>query len=295
MNCGFDCSDVSQLRLEELLGIVAVTTFLVGFSTVRLQSSLQDWRQERTRVTDRLLQQNEGEDLLPEPVTLEHLAADEKPMKIGALTWATSLLTLGTVTVSVIFTAGNLWGDQAHETFQVVQGIHFLIWGLSCIDIGRTMRISALELERSTNKRFEDLEKRVREWLKNPSDSAAAKSALDGCDAIDRVIPDWCWLALVRSEIYDFQGNKEQKLKYEQSLHRLQTFANERRESDDYSNIAFIWSSYLIRPVRASLAIRESDVKRIRSFNVRRADVGDEDLMAQLALHCVKRKINIKG
>lgn len=280
-----------SLNITELLGVVAVTTFLIGFSTVRLQSSLQDWRQERSRITDRLLQQNAGEDLLPEPVTLRWLGIDQRPLAIGILTWASSILTLGTLIVSVILTSDALWGSNAQAAYQVVQVVHFFVCLLGVIDILNTQRTSKIEINKSPTKAFLKLEGCLKAWLGPEGNrSVAGNAVIDSCKTIDSAIPDWCWLALVRSEIYDFEGNKKAKLHFEQSLRRLRNFSDKRRDTDDYSNTAFIWSSYLVDPITASQTIRQSDIVRVQKFSESRAEAGSPDLMAQLALHCIKRK-----
>lgn len=280
-----------SLSIEELLGVVAITTFLIGFSTVRLQSSLQDWRQERSRITDRLLQQNAGEDLLPEPVTLRWLAIDQRPLEIGILTWSSSILTLATFVVSVILTSDALWGSNAQAAYQVMQVGHFFVWLLGVIDILKTQRTSAIEIKKSPSKAFINLEGCLKAWLDSEGNrSVAGNSVIDCCKTIDSAIPDWCWLALVRSEIYDFANNEKEVLRFEQSLRRLRNFSDKRRDTDDYSNTAFIWSSYLVDPITASQTIRQSDIVRVKNFSESRADAGSPDLMAKLALHCIKRK-----
>ena len=70
-----------KLSLEELLGIVAITTFLIGFSSVRLQSNLEYWKESASRLINRVLEQNANDDLLPLPTNFNQYETDKEKFK----------------------------------------------------------------------------------------------------------------------------------------------------------------------------------------------------------------------
>lgn len=290
-----------KVNPEELLGIVAVTTFLVGFSTVRLQSSLQEWREVGRRVLDRLFQQNAGEDLLPIPTTLEYLGStSDSNFKIDSVTWLCMITSIATFSVSVGLTIDELAGGENSSTYQLLQGLHFFILLIGVTDLARIRRTTSSERDRSPSNRYKDLEQSVDDWFSQP-DEANATAVLSACDSLDQIIPEWCWLSLIRAEVARSQGRSFTR--YKQSVSRIKRFSRlsyARQEDDDlYSTIAYVWASYLLEDNEASCNVTLAEIQAIATFcreisqdeaNSSATDVGDGDMMSRLALNCVAQK-----
>ena len=117
-----------ELSMEELLGIVAVTTFLVGFSSVRLQSNLEYWKESASRLINRVLEQNANDDLLPLPTNFYQYKMDkEKFQPRDKAAQMTSVLTWSNFGISsyLIYMHWR-YGEQISDLV-LIQIIHFLI------------------------------------------------------------------------------------------------------------------------------------------------------------------------
>lgn len=284
---------------EELLGIVAVTTFLVGFSTVRLQSSLQEWREVGRRVLERLLQQNAGEDLLPIPTTLEHLGStSDSDFEIDSVTWLCMITSIATFSVSVGLTVDELTGGEDSSTYQLLLGLHFFILLIGVTDLVRIRRTTNSERDRSPSNRYKDLEQSISDWLSQP-DEVNETSVLSACDSLDEIIPEWCWLSLIRSEVAQSQGRSFTR--YKQSVSRIRRYsksANTKQNDDQYSTIAYVWTSYLLDDNDASHYVTLADIESIAKFSCEisqdeatrsGADDVHGDMMSRLTLNCIAR------
>lgn len=200
---------------EVLIGVMAVTTFLVGFSTVRMQASLQEWRERGERITNRLLEQNAGEDLLPLPTTLQNLTGATQKLKIDVVTWLTLLATLVSFIAfdnlhSEIAVPVRLYGD---ETFlRWLDWLFFLITFIAVADVIAVKYKAWKELRRTPLRIFSLLELELLKWSRQTYSSIQAPavelvgsgSTLQRCDDFDRVIPDWCWILLIRYEVQKY-------------------------------------------------------------------------------------------
>lgn len=203
---------------EVLIGVMAVTTFLVGFSTVRMQASLQEWRERGERITSRLLEQNAGEDLLPLPTTLQHLTGGTEKLKIDVVTWLTLLATLVSFIAfdnlhSEIAISLPLNGD---DTFLLwLDRLFFLITFIAGADVIVVKYKAWKELRRTPLRIYSLLELELLKWSRQTysrsqepiSELVGSGFTLQRCDDFDRVIPDWCWISLIRYDVQKYYEN----------------------------------------------------------------------------------------
>jgi len=264
----------------DLLGLVAVSTFLVGFSTVRLQSSLQEWRGMNNRVVDRLLEQNAGQDLLPVPITLEHLGGSPNhELKIDEVTWMCFFISLITLWISILRSPNvTSWDVSTWSQFHLIQIIHVMICAVGLVDMVAVAVTRWKDLAQSPSALYLRLELTIEQWLKAPDNteekSSARRHVEEACRDIDNLIPGWCWLSLIREEV---------NLTHEDGIHshrenvsRVRALAKRTmasNDSDQYSMIGFVWSSYLLDGAKASEAVRLRDIQSISDFNQKAGDL----------------------
>lgn len=205
-----------NLTFEVLLGVVAVTTFLVGFSTVRVQASLQEWRERGERIVSRLLEQNAGQDLLPLPSTLRTLTGAGKKMTIDVITWLTLI---STVVSFFIFLQLFFELQEGASSFESM----FLEWLLfllvlivlvGFLDVILVKYKSSKELRRTPSRIFSQLEQELLNWARNPDKISYWRLGVisNKCQEFEQVIPDWCWISLIRYDIqqhFDLAGRRD--------------------------------------------------------------------------------------
>lgn len=276
-----------DLQLQDLLGMVAITTFLVGFSTVRVQASLSEWRGEGARILDRLLEQNSGDDLLPIPTTLQQLTGTRQlGLRLDGVTWLTAGITLISLASSTVIYRDQLFTSTDNRSAQQIQAVHLLIVALGVMDVARVRYVKVRELRRSAASRYDELRQAAIAWLHEGS-STNEKVLLQTCDGIDGLIPGWCWLTLIRFEVLDSTGKDTESLR--QSVARVEHLASAMQAVDDYSKVAYVWSNYLLDPTKASQLITLSDIKHVCKFYERLANSGNVDIMAAMTLQRVQR------
>lgn len=209
-----------NLTFEVLLGVMTVTTFLVGFSTVRVQASLQEWRERGERIVSRLLEQNAGQDLLPLPSTLRTLTGAGKKMTIDVITWLTLI---STVVSFFIFLQLFFELQEGASSFESM----FLEWLLfllvlivlvGFLDIILVKYKSSKELRRTPSRIFFQLEQELLNWARNPDKISYWRLGVisNKCQEFEQVIPDWCWISLIRYDIqqhFDLAGRRDDTTK----------------------------------------------------------------------------------
>ena len=149
-----------ELSLEELLGIVAVTTFLVGFSSVRLQSNLEYWKESASRLINRVLEQNANDDLLPLPTNFNQYETDKEKFKPhDRAAQMTSVLTWSNFGISsyLIYMDWRYGGQIA--ALVLIQIIHLLIVLASSFEPYFAERTSKKYTKRQPFERYEELSK----------------------------------------------------------------------------------------------------------------------------------------
>jgi hypothetical protein len=324
---------------EVLIGVMAVTTFLVGFSTVRMQASLQEWRERGERITSRLLEQNAGEDLLPLPTTLQNLTGVTQKLKIDVVTWLTLLATLVSFIAfdylhsEIAFLVG-LYGDETFLTY--LNWLFFLITFIAVADVIAVKYKAWKELRRTPLRIYSLLEVELLKWSRQTYSSSQEPAAklvgsgftLQRCDDFDRVIPDWCWISLIRYDVQryyqdwptqywkahagpvqvngldvafhppwrkliffllalpdDTEINFNLKPLIAQMM-RLRRTAEKFKSDDDYSLIAYVWSSFLLDD---DAGVSEQDLVKVNDFRLL-----TDDTFAELALRCAARTLVAK-
>ena len=297
-----------ELSLEELLGIVAVTTFLVGFSSVRLQSNLEYWKESASRLINRVLEQNANDDLLPLPTNFNQYKTDkEKFEPRDKAAQMTSVLTWSNFGISsyLIYMDWRYGGQIA--ALVLIQIIHLLIVLTSSFEPYFAERTSEKYTNRQPFERYEELSKALIDHFitdeKNIKKIAKTKeSVINTVERLDESLPSWCWLYLIRCHIYPELA----KTLYGPQLQRLRELAKKSKHFDDFSHIVFVWSTYLLEDDKASLLIRYMDIQRIMKFSnetvIRAAGGGKTahqlqiwsggDIYAEMALRCVYKAWN---
>ena len=196
------------LGFETLLGIIAVTTFLVGFSTVRLQASLQEWRERGERVINRLLEQNAGEDLLPLPTTLRSLSGTTKSLKIDFITWLT--LVASAISLAAFALLSSELQDRASSFERTLLGylnaLTFIIFFVGVVDAVLVKSKSRREGTKTPSRVFARLEQNLRDWSRAPRETNYLTSGAitNRCQEFEALIPDWCWITLIRYDLAQY-------------------------------------------------------------------------------------------
>jgi hypothetical protein len=271
-----------RLDLEELLGVVSITTFLLGFTSVRLQSTLEEHQSFYSRQVERVLEQNSNQDLLPFPSSFQQHKGAEDFQPWDTVTRATVILTWFLLAISTIFILWHQEGsvDTAAQ-FWWLQLIHFVI-----VLIGTTgpywarRQFENFESDQPFP-RFQQLEESLDQFLDPNDQKSSEQGVLAAVDNLDESIPEWCWLELIRGSL-----SPKEKAQKQQYLKRLHNLATPAKDVDEYSLIASVWSAYLIESDEAiSRSVRASDLQRIMSFSRSRLSLsGRPEPYAELAL-----------
>jgi len=294
-----------ELSLEELLGIVAVTTFLVGFSSVRLQSNLEYWKESIARQINQVLEQNTNNDLLPLPTNFSQYDTSKKEFKprdlpsnltVG-LTWSTFVIS------SFLIYMHWRYGGQVAGVL-LIQIIHLGIVLTGTLEPDFAKTIYDKYEKRQPFERYKKLSGALIDYLTTDEKNIekTKKLVIDAVDALDDSLPSWCWLYLIRRDL----GLNLAMTDYGPQLQRLREFAKEHKHFDDFSLIVFVWSSYLLYPNKASQLVRYSEIQRIMKFSnqtvIRAAGGGKTahqlqichggDIYAEMALRCVYKAWN---
>ena len=302
------------LEVNELLGVVAITTFLLGFASVRLQSKLEDSRSAVARQVDRVLEQNANENLLPFPTSFSRYKVAEDFKHWDIITGSTVALT---VSIFLATSSGKVSGDDRFQLL-VLQLVHLVIVIIGSIGPYLAKKQFKKYIEAQPFHLYEDLEKSLIGLLKKehyPKARAAykkmlddgdinqekydaliadlidpaffdheqlRKQVLDAADSLARSIPEWCWLDLVRGSLNDPSYRKENKSHF-QRLHKL---ASKTKEDDDYSMIAFVWSAYLLGPEDDyHMLVKNSDLEQIMGFSKEKKEIRKSpDAYAEMVL-----------
>jgi len=295
----------TRLDLEELVAIVALTTFLVGFSTVRLQTRLEEHRAGVSRHTDRVLEQNNRADMLPLPSEMRELRSEERFDARDGLAVATECFSIFNFFLSLLLVLfhwrfyEDLPQDDRDPQYSYIGYVLILAFHLFVVALGifasfSTNRQVKREEEQSVFNRYVEFERSLERWLKNPDDSGELKS---NCDRLDEVMPGWTWLTLVRAAMKDDRCDTS-------SLKRIHNLASREKHHDDYSRIAYVWSAYLKdsldtnKPAfSASALIRLEELKQIDEFagSAHQAKSRCGWIYAGLALRDAEREVEKRG
>jgi len=259
---------ISEINLEELLGVIAVTTFLVGFEANRLQSMLSDWKELLSRSVDRVLEQNLGDNLLPLPPNFEESEFNtsfapgrnrttKNVRLLVALTWVASTVLLMASQLRTRAVDVNLW---------LFQSVHLLICIMGWRLVPVVVRAKDEYLQQQPHVRYREFEKAVARYLLSAAPSEDERAAIANEAAnLDDSLPDWCWSHLVQTSI---RGTVPETRRVQlQRIHRL---ANQAKEYDSYSLIAFVWTAYLTDCPEAPAAqiVKQSDIRKIMEFSL---------------------------
>ena len=241
------------LSIEELLGLTALSTFLVGFANLRLQSQLNDWRVSKARILDRLLSENYQENLLPIPTSLQKSSERDDRFQIGRVPYYSLALAIVSFSVSVYFSSdgwfttdglaiSNWWNlvELDKTNYLAVHGLHLLILFLLIVEIFTTSKTAKKDEERSVKTVYGTLEREVEIWRKSPTEDNRQK-LIDTCGRLSAELPGWSWLSLVKLHLNPIDFNSKQEVLRLRHLAGRSDF-----KFDTYSQIALVWSTYLI-------------------------------------------------
>lgn len=272
-----------KMDFEEILGIVAITTFLVGFSSVRLQSMLEERKDGVARRIDRILEQNAGQDLLPLPTSLTQFEQPEESDFIDR----TSLLTIGLIWFTFLISFLLIGVHQANSVdssvpFWLVQGVHL---GIVLIGSLSPSFVSWQFKQHLAKQPFHCYRKMMDEILEHLDSEGAATVKKETLQNFDFSVPEWCWLTLINSSFFP-----ENKHLFIPPLERLEDHAYPQKDADDYSLIAFVWSAYLLHGVAASQIVKFKDLEQIMKFGSNPSSTTrDAQTFARLVLRDVKK------
>jgi hypothetical protein len=203
----------SAIDLEVLLGILAIATFLVGFSTVRMQSSLQEWRERGERTVARLTEQNAGNDMLPLPTNLK-VANDRRRLPgLGIITVLTLIATIGSGYIFFELTLA-LRGSNDVDIDRTLDRLEWLIGMILLIGVVDVVLVQSKawsESRKSPARVFSRLETRLANWsrAKDKYRQRLIHVITEACDDFDDSITDWCWLSLIRFELQTYYTRSE--------------------------------------------------------------------------------------
>ena len=262
----YDSMPKLGLEVNELLGVVAITTFLLGFASVRLQSKLEDSRSAVARQVDRVLEQNANEDLLPFPTSFSRYAVSEDFKPWDTLTVSTVVLTVFIFLSSTgFFVLSIIAPGPGEKWFQllVLQLVHLVIVIIGLIGPFKAKKQFTEYVEAQPFHLYKKLEESMIGLLEKEHDLGRQQVLAAAVD-LARSIPEWCWLDLVRGSLNDPSYREEHKSHF-QRLHKL---ASKTKEDDDYSLIAFVWSAYLLGPEDDKhRLVKNSDLEQIMGFS----------------------------
>lgn len=244
--------DGARLSIEELLGLTALSTFLVGFANLRLQSQLNDWRASEARLTDRLLSENDQENLLPIPTSLR-MSNLGKEFKIGVVPWYSLFLAIFFFSLSVFFSLDgwstadgfvwSSWRDLSlpdNANYLAIHCLHLAILVLLLIEILITKSRAKSDEKRSIGNLFGSLERAIEAWRRSPTKDNQQK-LIESCNDLSAQLPGWSWLTLIYFHLNPIDFNRKQEVL------RLRSLACRPEVTfDTYSQIALVWSTYLI-------------------------------------------------
>lgn len=260
-----------QIDLEDILGIVAITTFLVGFSSVRLQSILEEQKDVVARRVDRVLEQNAGQDLLPLPTSLGQMGATDQRGFIDEITGFTIGLTwLNFIIAFVLIIDYQDNSDSLADPFWLVQIVHFLI---VLIGSGSPTFVRKQFRDYKKDQPFECFERMMTEIRKHLDEpKQVTKQLQTTIEDFDASVPEWSWLTLVRCSLLH-DNNRPQ-------LNRIYDLVKLQKDEDDYSLVAFVWSAYLLdngQDDSISRTVKYSDIEKILHFGSANATNNKED------------------
>lgn len=318
-------TEFDPLSLEELVGIVTITTFLVGFSTVRQQTKLEDHRARVALLTDRVIEQNNAADLLPLPSGMVEHRLDDRFTTNDPVTQFTerlSVVTLLATSALIALQIAPRANIESIDTLVTLAGSHLghlfvqLIHG-GIVYLGfrsrRTVQKTADEdASKSAFAAYAQLEEALEDWLTCGSREASVpqvQRVSECCDNLDAALPEWAWLHLIRcslridvlgvsrlSEVGSSSqfGPTDIALDAAQiNLERIFDLAQKSRDVDPYSQIAYVWSAYLRDASgldNASERVRITYIEKVADFLKRsiakRHRTGT--IMAEMALRDVR-------
>ena len=259
-----------DLSLEELLGILAVTTFLLGFASVRLQSALEESRRATAVHVDRVLEQNANQDLLPFPTSFSQYRSPDGVF----VPWdITTISTLGLTWIIFLMSTAFVFSAPSNNHLVSVQLVHLAIVLIGSFGPNIAEQQFSRHQQSMPFARYEAMEKLLLDFL-NPCCNdleSKKKELLKAVEQLDQSLPEWCWIDLIRASL-----EKESVSLLRPQLKRLNGVASQAKDDDDYSLIAFVWSSYLLKETeplegehRASpyQLVKASDLEQIMSFS----------------------------
>ena len=314
----------TRLELEVLVALVALTTFLIGFSTVRLQTRLEEQVADNARRTERIIEENYRADMLPLPSELQHLMKPDVFDVRDQLTKATEYLSMFNLALSglLVFFHWQFY-EGLPETerdlrYSYIGYVLILVLHLFIVALGRfasfnTTRQASKEWESSVSNRYMNLQFSLARWLErlnNPAETPDAKlqkeenllvhsqEVIRECNHLEQVLPSWPWLTLVRASAEDEDHCDIPSLK------RVHNLAAADKDRDDFSLIAYVWSEYLKDlsdtskdAFSASVLVRLDELKSLDKFaeSCRLSRNTPGLIFAGLALQDVQRLVERRG
>lgn len=273
--------NIPSISLDELAVIVAISTFLVGFEANRLQSVLAEWKEFVARGVDRVLQQNNADSLLPLPEEVKREMNLNYEFTTGCCWISPSksmrIVLLGNALFSCSFFLKP--DNRSGLGLLILQALHIFI----CV-MGLNLKKDAKKSAEEYRKKqpfscFDDFEKKLKDyveaWKHNENKTipkqfrAEYTRLIESEKELDNSLPKWCWLQLVRHSHQLLEENKWVAFGEEgdAELSRIRKVSSESMNYDEYSRLAFVWSSYLLQGIYATEPPRKEDLEKVKKLS----------------------------
>lgn len=264
---------MAQISVELLIGLAGISTFLVGFMSVRLSNSTDAARARSdllmVRISDDARQQN----LLPLPSDIKRLriGASHSSNRVYLVASTIVLVALVNLVLSTVIAWPNLFGKHLVSGVIVTQVVHLSIILLGFLDATIQSRELSSLLRGGIASDFHKLESVLAELATDrvgkPHDSELIDTARGLCVQINGIVPDWCWVTLIQADL-DVSSrtttSKDQSASDEvrPALVRIRDLAVVTKNRDANSLLAWLWSVLLISEGHDSALISNNEVKR---------------------------------
>jgi len=294
-------NNIPSITLDELAVLVAISTFLVGFEANRLQSVLAEWKEFVARGVDRVLQQNNADSLLPLPAEITEMNLNYNFAPRGRWTspsvWTNILLALMFVFSCLFFVRPDNRRDLG---LLFLQALHLFIVLMGWVLNKDAEKLADEYLEKQPYRCFEDFKEKMRNYIvaweehhesvrsfKQEPVGAKFKaknrsliaSMSESEEKLDNSLPKWCWLQLVQFSCRVLEEGTWVEFSEEgdAQLSRIRRVSSESMNHDEYSCLAFVWSSYLLQKIFTTEPPRKEDLERVKKL-------GKHEIFAELAM-----------
>jgi hypothetical protein len=268
------------LTLSDYIGLTGISTFLIGFMSVKLDSNVAAARSRSDALLARLANEARDANLLPLPADMRRLARGLQSSTRGAdlIAVLTVLISVCNLALSASLAHPHLVGSNINREVLGVHLVHLLIILLGLIHaLIQTRSLTALvqggpaadylRLELSLETIVDN------ESLKSQSETRQPiNEARELCRELMSTFPGWCWIDLIYADLSarsdaDFHSGKEFLEDLRPSLIRLRDISSASKEGDVFSLLAWTWCVTLLNPSSAGGLISRVEEDQLSRLN----------------------------